>query len=42
MLQENDYLKCMISYDNRMFNMTNKKEEYLKEEQPFLLKNPDG
>lgn len=28
----------MISYDNRMFNMTNKKEEYLKEEQPFLLK----
>ena len=28
----------LISYDNRMFNMTNKKEEYLKEEQPFLLK----
>ena len=28
----------MISYDNRMFNKTNKKEDYLKQEQPFLIK----
>lgn len=28
----------MISYDNRMFNKTNKKEVYLSEEQSFLLK----
>ncbi len=28
----------MISYDNRMFNKTYKKEEYLKPEQPFLIK----
>lgn len=28
----------MISYDNRMFNKTNKKEEYLDENQPFVLK----
>ena len=28
----------MISYDNRMFNKTNKKEDYLKIEQPFLIK----
>ena len=28
----------MISYDNRMFNKTNKKEEYLKLENPFLIK----
>ena len=28
----------MISYDNRMFNKTNKKEDYLKPEQPFLIK----
>ncbi|MDD6880717.1 MAG: AAA domain-containing protein, partial [Firmicutes bacterium] len=27
-----------ISYDNRMFNKTNKKEEYLKQQKPFLLK----
>ena len=37
----------LISYDNRMFNKTNKKEEYLKPENPFLLKksgwiNVDG
>lgn len=28
----------LISYDNRMFNKTNKKEEYLKPENPFLIK----
>ena len=28
----------MISYDNRMFNKTHKKEDYLKQEQPFLIK----
>lgn len=28
----------MISYDNRMFNKTNKKEDYLKPENPFLIK----
>ena len=28
----------LISYDNRMFNKTNKKEEYLKLENPFLIK----
>lgn len=28
----------MISYDNRMFNKTNKKEEYLMPEQTFLIK----
>lgn len=28
----------MISYDKRMFNKTNRKEEYLKQEQPFLIK----
>lgn len=28
----------MISYDNRMFNKTNKKEAYLDENQPFVLK----
>lgn len=28
----------LISYDNRMFNKTNKKEEYLKLETPFLIK----
>lgn len=28
----------MISYDNRMFNKTNKKEDYLNPEQPFLIK----
>lgn len=28
----------MISYDNRMFNRTNKKEDYLKQEHPFLIK----
>ena len=28
----------LISYDNRMFNKTNKKEEYLKPEKPFLIK----
>lgn len=28
----------MISYDNRMFNKTNKKEDYLKTENPFLIK----
>lgn len=28
----------MISYENRMFNKTNKKEEYLAEEKQFLLK----
>lgn len=28
----------MISYDNRMFNKTNKKEDYLKQEQSFLIK----
>ncbi|MFQ9873396.1 hypothetical protein [Waltera sp.] len=32
----------MISYDNRMFNKTHKKEDYLKQEQPFLIKNQDG
>lgn len=28
----------MISYDNRMFNMTSKREEYLKADQPFVIK----
>lgn len=28
----------MISYDNRMFNMTNKKEAFLDENEPFLIK----
>lgn len=28
----------MISYDNRMFNKTNKKEEYLSPEKPFVIK----
>lgn len=28
----------MISYDNRMFNKTNKKENFLKPDQPFLIK----
>ena len=28
----------LISYDNRMFNKTNKREEYLKPENPFLIK----
>ena len=28
----------MISYDNRMFNKTNKKEDYLKVEKSFLIK----
>lgn len=28
----------LISYDNRMFNKTNRKEEYLKPENPFLIK----
>lgn len=28
----------MISYDNRMFNQTYKKEDYLKQEQLFLIK----
>lgn len=28
----------MISYDNRMFNKTNKKEDNLKPEKPFLIK----
>lgn len=28
----------MISYDNRMFNKTEKKEIYLKPDQPFLIK----
>lgn len=28
----------MVSYDNRMFNKTNKKEEFLKADKPFLLK----
>jgi hypothetical protein len=28
----------MISYDNRMFNKTNKKEEFLEEDKPFLIK----
>ena len=28
----------LISYDNRMFNKTNKKEEYLKPENLFLIK----
>ena len=27
-----------ISYDNRMFNKTNKKDEYLKPDNPFLIK----
>ena len=27
-----------ISYDRRMFNQTNQREEYLKEDQPFLIK----
>lgn len=28
----------MVSYDNRMFNKTNNKEDYLKIDQPFLIK----
>lgn len=28
----------MISYDSRMFNKTNKKEDYLKADQPFVIK----
>lgn len=28
----------MISYDNRMFNKTNKKEEFLSQDKPFILK----
>lgn len=28
----------MISYDNRMFNKTNKKEEFLEQDKPFLIK----
>lgn len=28
----------MISYDNRMFNKTNKKQEFLEENKPFLIK----